>query len=62
MSEKRKDESGAKLDGAAQELEEMQQLDERARRRRIREELKKVAADKPEQLARVIKAWLEQGK
>ena len=57
--EKKAKDTGAGLAAGSAELEELSKLSDRTRRMRIREELKKVASDKPENIARVIKAWLQ---
>ncbi len=41
---------------------EVRRGSEQMKTRHIREELKKIAADKPEQLAKIIKAWLSEEK
>ncbi len=61
-NERKKSVPAAKQGTPAMDLEDVGKLGVRARRRHIRDELEKVACQKPQDLARVIKAWLEDKK
>ncbi len=62
MADKQEKQSGnpAGVPGADRTADS--KLSEKERGRLIDKELRKVAADNPEQLARIIKTWLAEGK
>ncbi len=57
MIKKAEDKTDSLTASGARSVEELKR-NEQVKSRYLHEELKKIAADKPEQLARVIKAWL----